>query len=183
MNATILVFFVGTVLSFPLVLWLLMKPAKKKRPAKSQRQPASAPQSDEAFQNILKKESFDRAVRTIGAIQTELDLQLRMAGRNGRISQNENYALQVSQANKRELQDCVSLVETLFSEEASDRFKTAVRQLAAIDQSRKLDQSTRYATTAIGTLRSELQPKVTQPDAPAPRPMLSHLAQSLQLSH
>lgn len=160
MFETILVFFIGTVLSFSALLWLLLKPAKKKRtrgrPARKARKDASA----QGFQHILKNESYERAVKAIGAIQTELDIQLRMAGRNGQWPHNDNIPLEVSSASRQQLEDCVDLVEELFSEEVASRFKGAVTRLAEIDQSEKLGQSTRYATTAIGTLRSELEPAI-----------------------
>ncbi|MEQ8824454.1 MAG: hypothetical protein RIC14_08775 [Filomicrobium sp.] len=158
MYGTILVFLVGTVLSFSALLWLLLKPSKKKR---NRGKPARQKQNDpltQGFQHILKNESYERAVKAIGAIQSELDIQLRIAGRNGRWPHNDNIPLHVSSESKQQLEDCVDLVEELFSKETATRFKGAVTRLAEIDQSEKLGQSTRYATAAIGTLRSELAP-------------------------
>ena len=186
MNETILVFLAGTVLSFPVVLWFLMKPAKRKRPAKGHARATQMPLPDQSFQIILKKESFDRAVKAIGAIQTELDLQLRMAGRAGLSPHTNDVALAISPDHKRQLEECIDLVETLFSEEASNLFKSAVTRLAEIDRSQKLGQSTRYATTAIGTLRNELEAKEHRPVPPRPRPQLSQVGQvghALQLGH
>lgn len=160
MTDTTIVFMTGTLLSFPVLYWMLDRMLRKEGPS-AVRAPRTEANNSEgsAFQRLLIRESLDRVLRLFDDLQADLTHRPPRPGPNA--SSRRTTAL--SEDHRRSLAECTDLVSVLLADDDARHIRTALARLEKTTTLEEFVRSLGHARSAIIGLRQDLADLSDQP--------------------
>ncbi|MBU2583315.1 MAG: hypothetical protein KJ622_16530 [Alphaproteobacteria bacterium] len=159
MFETGLVFVIGTCFSFFPLLWVLNRLGQKNtRRVSSPEVETSVDPAHAAFLATLKQEGFERAASAIDLVRQDLERRFEVvpASRGHQRLHASKGEPEIPLLTRERLGECISLVESLFSQGTAERFREAIEALEADYRNRK-SHWVNHTIAAVGLLRGELR--------------------------
>lgn len=159
MTDTTLVFMTGSLLSFPVLYWLLDKLMRKEgRATVDASNQRAATSEGSAFQSLLVRESLDRVLRLVDDLQSDLASRMAQPGAASHYGNRvqDGSVTTLIEARRRSLAECTDLVNALLSEEDATLIRTALSRLSRTTTRQEFLNSLKTARETVADLRQDL---------------------------